>query len=169
MVDRSSPAITREQVMDYKEEVKNSPTFELRVSYEAPSREGIFLGAGWGPADIRGPYLSAPAADLQIENWALSQRYPSELRLLFSMSNRAAVEGMIVRATGAFGQAQVMVAKTKPNSMKISPIFRDPVLNYAYILLEPTFGSHTTGRLFFDTVDLIALDELELSRCVTSA
>jgi hypothetical protein len=74
-------------MMDYKDEVKNSPTFELRVSYNAPSKERIFLGVGWGSADVRGAYLSAPAADLQIENWALSERFPSELCLGFSMSN----------------------------------------------------------------------------------
>ena len=154
--------------MDYKDEVKNSLTLELRVSYKAPSRERIFLGAGWGPADIRGAYLSAAAADLQIENWALSQRIPSDLCLVFSMSNRAAVEGMIVCASGAFGQTQVIVGKAKPTLMKISPIFRDPLLNFAYIFLEATFGHHTTHRFSFDTVDLIALDELQLSRRMTS-
>jgi hypothetical protein len=84
------------------------------------------------------------------------------------MSNRAAVEGMIVRATGAFGQTQVMVRKTKSTLMKISPIFRDQLLNFSYIFLEPTFGSHTTNRFLFNTVDIIALDELQLSRSVTS-
>jgi hypothetical protein len=76
---------------------------------------------------------------------------------------------MVVRATGAFGQAQVMVGKTKPTLMKISPIFRDPLLNFAYILLQPAFGPHTTDRFFLDTVDLIALDELQLSRSVRGA
>jgi hypothetical protein len=164
-LDHTSASCLGNQLMDHKDQVKNSSTFELRVSYKAPSKERIFLGAGWGPADIHGAYLSSAAADLQIENWALSQRIPSELCLVFSMSNRASVEGMMVRARGRFGQTQVMVGKNKLTLMRISPIFRDPLLNFAYIFLEPTFGFHTTDQFSFDTVDLVALDELQLSRC----
>ena len=142
-------------------------TFELHISYKAPSKEWIFLGAGWSGRDIRGLYISEPAAWLDIENWALSQKFPSKLILVFSMSHRAEVDAMVVRAVGAFGQSHVIVGKHKQASMTISPCFRDPVLNFARIILQPTFGPSNSISNALGTIDLIALDELHLSReCV---
>jgi hypothetical protein len=139
-------------------------TFELHVSYKVPSKEWIFLGAGWGIRDIRGPYISQPAAYLHIENWALSQIFPSKLILMFSMSHRAAVDAMVVRAVGAFGQSHVILGKHRQASMTISPCVRDPVLNFASILLHPTFGPGNDISISGDTIDLVALDELQLLR-----
>ena len=142
-------------------------TFELHISYKAPSKEWIFLGAGWSGRDIRGPYISEPAAWLDIENWALSQKFPSKLILVFSMSHRAEVDAMVVRAVGAFGQSHVIVGKHKQASMTISPCFRDPVLNSAKIILQPTFGPNNVIPVSGGTIDLVALDELQLLReCV---
>lgn len=142
-------------------------TFELRVNYKAPSKEWIFLGAGWSGRDIRGPYISEPAAWLDIENWALSQKFPSKLILMFSMSHRAGVEAMVVRAAGVFGQSHVIVGKHKQASMTISPCFRDPMLNSVQIILQPTFGPNNVIPVSASTIDLVALDELRLSReCV---
>jgi hypothetical protein len=140
-------------------------TFELPVSYKAPSTEWIFLGAGWGAArDVRGAYISEPAAWLHIENWALSQKSPSKLILVFSMSHRAEVDAIVVRAIGAFGQSHVIVGKYQQASMTISPCFRDPVLNFARILLQPTFGPSNVISISGGTIDLVALDELQLLR-----
>ena len=142
-------------------------TFELHVSYKAPSKEWIFLGAGWGARDVRGAYISEPVAWLHIENWALSQKVPSNLILVFSMSSRAEVDAMVIRAAGEFAQSHVIVGKHKQVSMTISPCFRDPNLNFARILLQPTFGPSNVISMSGRTIDLVALDELHLSReCV---
>jgi hypothetical protein len=142
-------------------------TFEVRISYKAPSKEWIFLGAGWSSRDVRGPYISETVAWLDIDNWALSQKFPSKLILVFSMSNRAEVDAMVIRAAGAFGQSHVIVGKHKQASMTISPCFRDPVLNFARIMLQPTFGPSNIISNSLGTMDLVALDELQLSReCV---
>jgi hypothetical protein len=140
-------------------------TFELRVSYKVPSKEEIFLGAGWGGArDVRGAYISCPIAYLDIENWALSQTFPSKLILVFSMSLRADVDAMVIRAFGAFGKAQTIVSKNTDASMSILRLFRNPVINYARILLQPSFGPSDTIGASGGTIDLVALDELRLSR-----
>jgi hypothetical protein len=74
---------------------------------------------------------------------------------------------MVIRAIGAFGQSQIILEKRKPASMTISPCFRDPNRNFAQILLQPTFGPSNIIRTSMGTVDLVALDELHLSReCV---
>lgn len=142
-------------------------TFELHVSYKAPSKELIFLGAGWSSRDVRGPYISEPVAWLDVENWALSQKFPSKLILVFSMSDRAEVDAMVIRAVGAFGQSHAIVGKHRQASMTISPCFRDPVLNFSRIILQPTFGPNNVISVSARTIDLVALDELQLLReCV---
>lgn len=149
-------------------ELRVRMTFELRVSYKFPSKEWIFLGAGWGGVrDVRGAYISEPTAWLHIENWALSQKFPSKLILVFSMSHRAEVDAMVVRAIGSFGQSHVIIGKHQQASMTISPCLRDPVLNFARILLQPTFGPSNAISISGGTIDLVALDELKLLReCV---
>ena len=140
-------------------------SFELHVSYQPPSKEWMFLGPGWGGVrDVRGAYISDHTAWLHIENWALSQNVPSRLILLFSMSGRAEVDAMVIRANGAFGQTQVILGKHKQASMTISACFRDQDRNFASILLQPTFGSSNIIPTSMGTVDLVALDELHLSR-----
>jgi hypothetical protein len=128
----------------------------------------MFLGAGWGRVrDVRGAYISEPTAYLHIENWALSQQFPSKLILVFSMSHRAEVDAMVVRAFGVFGQRQVIVGKHKQASMTISPCLRDSILNFERIMLQPTFGPSNVISITGGTIDLIALDELQLLRqCV---
>jgi len=60
--------------------LSSSTTFVLKTDYRAPSREQLFLGTGWEPTrDVRGAFISAPKAELLIENWALSRNFASEL------------------------------------------------------------------------------------------
>src|SRR5262249_48807532 len=144
---------------------KGSMTFRLRISYKAPSKESMFLGAGWEPPrDVRGVYISGAAAYLHIENWALSQKFPSKLSLGFSMSHRSEVDAMVVVAAGVFGRCQAIVGKHKDASLVIWPLFRDPVRNFVMVLLKPTFGPTASIPMSPGTSDLIALDELQVSR-----
>jgi hypothetical protein len=140
-------------------------TFELRVDYKAPSREQLFLGAGWEPArDVRGAFISGPAGELLIGNGALSRNYASQLTLAFSMATRAAVDAMMVRASGTFGSSHVIVQKSQQARLVISPLFADPNRSYVRIMLEPAFGPSGTIPESPGTMDLIALDELEIER-----
>ena len=140
-------------------------SFVLRVNYKAPSKEQLFLGCGWEPArDVRGAYISDPTAELRIENWALSGSIPSELTLTFSMSNRSAVDAMVVYGRGKFGSTHIIVRKGEPSRMRISSLFRCATGNQVRIALEPSFRA--TGAIADGpgTIDLIALDEFELKR-----
>lgn len=140
-------------------------TFELRVNYRAPSKESLFLGTGWELArDAHGAYISEPAAEILIGNWALSRECPSTLKLILSMSRRSNVEGMLVRVSGSFGLAQIFVQKSKQSSILAFPIFQDLVGNASAILLQPTFGPNKTIEATVGSMDLIALDELQLTR-----
>jgi hypothetical protein len=104
-------------------------TLKLKVDYKSPSREQLFLGAGWEPTrDVRGAFISGPAGELLIGNWALSPYYASQLTLAFSMTNRAAVDAMMVRASGAFGSSHVIVQKSLQARLVLSPLFADPSL-----------------------------------------
>jgi hypothetical protein len=144
---------------------RRSMTLKLKVDYKAPSREQLFLGAGWEPArDVRGAFISGPAGELLIGNWALSVYYASQLTLAFSMTNRAAVDAMMVRASGAFGSSHVIVQKSLQARLVISPLFADPSRSYVRIILEPAFGPSGTIPESPATMDLIALDELEMER-----
>ena len=117
-------------------------TFLLRVDYTAPSKEYLFLGAGWEPArDVRGAFISGPGAELIIGNWALSRNFAAQLTLTFSMATRAAVDAMLVRANGAFGSRQVIVQKSRQTRMVLSPLIADPMRSYLRIILEPAFGT----------------------------
>ena len=100
-------------------------TFELRVVYTAPSKETVFLGAGWEPArDVRGAFISEPVGELLIERRALSGSHASQLALTFSMATRAAVDAMVVRASGMFGSSHVIVQKSLKtwSSRRLLPI-----------------------------------------------
>ena len=87
--------------------------FDVQVVYKAPSKEELFLGFGWGSRDVRGPYLSAEAAEIIIPNWALSSEIASTVKLSLSVSNRCKVDALIVRATGVFGSAQKLVKEKR--------------------------------------------------------
>jgi hypothetical protein len=140
-------------------------TFELRVNYRVPSKESLFLGAGWELArDAHGAYISEPAAEILIGNWALSRDYPSTLKLVLSMSRRANVDGMLVRASGLFGLAQTFVQKSRQSSILAFPLFSESFRNASAILLRPTFGPEKYIEGTPGTMDLVALDELHLTR-----
>ena len=145
--------------------MSSSTTFVLKTDYRAPSREQLFLGTGWEPTrDVRGAFISAPKAELLIENWALSRNFASELTLIFAMSSRAAVDAMMVYAAGDFGTAQVMVRKFQQTAMVIIPLFPSVTGGHVPITLQPSFGPSETIPGRFDTMDLVALDELEIRR-----
>jgi hypothetical protein len=140
-------------------------TFELRVVYTAPSKETVFLGAGWEPArDVRGAFISGPVGELLIERWALSGSHASQLALTFSMATRAAVDAMVVRASGMFGSSHMIVQKSLQTRMVISPLFADPTRALVRITLQPSFGPSNTIGESPETMDLVALDALEISR-----
>jgi hypothetical protein len=139
--------------------------FVLRVDYRAPSKEQLFLGRGWEPArDVRGAFISDPTAEVRIENWVLSPRLPSELILTFSMATRSAVDAMIVYARGEFGSTHIIVGKHEPSRMCISRLFSCRAGNQVRIVLEPSFRATGMIEEGPGTMDLIALDEIELTR-----
>jgi hypothetical protein len=140
-------------------------TFELRIDYKAPSKEHVFLGNGWEPArDVRGAFISGPAAELIIDDWVLSRNFASQLTLTFSMATRSAVDAMVVRASGIFGSSRVIVQKSRQSQMIIPGLYANPRRTYVRILLRPAFGPSETISDFFETIDLVALDELEIGR-----
>jgi hypothetical protein len=114
--------------------------------------------------DVRGAYISGPAGELLIGNWALSRNFASRLTLAFSMATRAAVDAMMVRASCTFGSTHVLVQKSQRVRLVISPLFVDPNRSYVRIMLEPTFGPSENIPASAGTMDLIALDELEIER-----
>src|SRR4051794_36436342 len=116
-------------------------TFEIRVDYRAPSKEWLFLGAGWEPArDVRGVYITDPAAELVLDNRILSRERPSLLRLTFSMAERADVDAIMVRASGIFGSKQTIIQKVKQTAMEIHPLFSNVFGHPLVIILQPAFG-----------------------------
>jgi hypothetical protein len=140
-------------------------TFTLKIVYQAPSKEQLFLAAGWEPArDVRGAFISGVFGELLIGNWALSREAASQLVLTFSMASRAAVDAMTVRAIGPFGARTTLVKKPQQTRMIIFPLFADPARSPTRILLQPSFGPSETIPESPATIDLIALDELEITR-----
>lgn len=135
--------------------------FKIHVIYKAPSREQLFLGDGWSARDIRGPYSGA-AAEIVINNWALSSTLASTLKLTLSVSNRCEVDALFVRATGAFGSAQTLVKRNDEAVLTLSNIFADPVRDHTVIVLEPTFGPGSGGATTAGSLDIVALNELKL-------
>jgi hypothetical protein len=138
---------------------------DIHVIYRAPSRERLFLGRGWGGVrDVRGPYLSAAAGEIVIDNWALSPKLASTVKLILSVSNRCEVDALFVRATGAFGSAQTLVRKNDEAIFSLSEIFADPVGNATVIMLEPAFGPGSGILETAGSFDIVAIDELRLTR-----
>ena len=84
--------------------------------------------------------------------------------MIFAMSVRAAVDAMMVYAAGGFGTAQVMVRKFQQTAMVIFPLFPSVTGGHVPITLQPSFGPSETIPGRFDTMDLVALDELEIRR-----
>jgi hypothetical protein len=139
-------------------------TFELRVVYTAPSKETVFLGAGWEPArDVRGAFISGPVGELLIERWALCGSHAFQLALTFSMATRAS------RRNGGACQRYVRIepcdrAKITTNSDGHLPAFCRSDRALVRITLQPSFGPSNTIGESPETMDLVALDALEISR-----
>jgi hypothetical protein len=138
--------------------------FEICVDYRAPSQEWLFLGNGWGVRDVRGPYLSASEAEIIIYNWALSRSSPSTLRLTLSLSSRAEVNALFVRARGEFGTSQCIVGKIKHSIMTISPLLGNDA-NYSTIIkLWSVFRPDENIPISQGRIDIVAIDKLQLTR-----
>lgn len=138
--------------------------FDIHIIYKAPSNENLFLGAGWGVRDVRGPYLFARSAEIVIDNWALSAKVPSTLKLTLSVSNRCEVDALFVRATGAFGSAQLLVRRNDEAVFTLTDIFAHSLRSHSVIVIEPTFSP---GGRIMETAgssDIVAIDELQLTR-----
>lgn len=139
--------------------------FDLHVIYKSPSTEWLFLGVGWGGVrDVRGVYLSASAAEIVINNWALLPEIASTIKLTLSVSNRCEVDALFVRATGAFGSAQTFVKRNGAAILTMCEIFADPIHNHTTIVLEPTFGPSSAIAKTAGTLDIVAIDELQITR-----
>jgi hypothetical protein len=138
--------------------------FDIHIIYKSPSRECLFLGNGWGVRDVRGPYLSAPIADIIIDNWALSLKVPSTVKLTLSVSNLCEVDALFVRATGAFGSEQTLVRRNDEAVLTLVNILADPLRRHTVIVLEPSFGARGKIAATAGTIDIVAIDELRLTR-----
>lgn len=136
----------------------------ILVIYKTPSQERLFLGDGWGIRDVRGPYLSAPTADIIIGNWALSPKVPSTVKLTLSVSNLCEVDALFVRATGAFGWAQTIVKRNNEAILTLPNILANPLRNHTAIVIEPTFGPRDKIAATAGTIDIVAINELLLTR-----
>jgi hypothetical protein len=138
---------------------------DIHVIYRTPSRERLFLGRGWGGVrDVRGPFLFAAAAEIVIDNWALSRKMASTVKLTLSVSNRCEVDALFIRATGAFGSAQTLVRKNDETIFTLSGIFADAVGYGTVIMLEPAFGPGSGILKTAGSSDIVAIDELRLTR-----
>jgi hypothetical protein len=138
--------------------------FNIHVIYKVPSQERLFLGNGWGIRDVRGPYLAAPTADIIIDNWALSSKVPSTVKLTLSVSNLCEVDALFVRATGAFGSGQTLVKRNDEAVLTLSDVFADPMHDHTAIVVEPTFGPRDKIATTAGTIDIVAINELQLTR-----
>jgi hypothetical protein len=154
----------REGIGDELYPVKMPSRFTLTVDYRAPSRESLFLGAGWGIRDLRGPYLSAPEAEILIDNWALSATVPSILTITLSISGRATVNGVFVRENSAFGSAQCIVANDRRSLLTMPPLFVNPRGSSVIIKVLCLFSANTRVHAAPSTIDIIAIDGVELTR-----
>jgi hypothetical protein len=137
---------------------------DINVDYKAPSWERLFLGNGWGGRDIRGPYISATTAEIVIDNWALSPKTAATVKLTLSVSNRCEVDALFVRAIGVFGSIQSLVKRNEEATLTISNVFADSIKRKAVILLRPTFGVNDIIAATPGTIDIVALNELRLTR-----
>ena len=137
---------------------------DINVDYKAPSWERLFLGKGWGVRDIRRPYITDTTAQIVIDNWALSPKTAATVKLTLAVSNRCEVDALFVRAIGVFGSAQNLVKRNDEATLTISNVFADPIRKHAVILLEPTFGVNGIIAATPGTIDIVALNELRLTR-----
>ena len=138
--------------------------FCIHVIYKAPSQEQLFLGYGWSARDVRGASLAEKIAELIIDNWALSPTSASTIKLTLSVSNRCEVDAMFVRATGAFGSAQTLVKRNDEAALTLRNIFADPVCDHTVVVLEPTFGPGSGIARSAGSLDIVAINALELCR-----
>jgi len=141
--------------------------FNIHVVYKTPSEERLFLGNGWGSVrDVVGPYLSAAAADIVIDNWALSQKVPSTMNLTLSLSNRCEVDKVFVsvRANSVFGSAQKLLKRGERTILTLSGIYADQDRDYTVLVLQSTFGTHSKIAESPGTCDIVAINELQLTR-----
>jgi hypothetical protein len=138
--------------------------FEVSIDYRAPSRETLFLGDGWGVRDVRGPYLSASEGEIIIYKWALSRLVPSVLTLTLSLSSRADVNALFVRASGKFGTTQCVVDKTQRSIITIPGLLITDGLTPTVIKLSSMFRPALQIAVSPGTMDIVAIDELRLTR-----
>jgi hypothetical protein len=136
----------------------------LHINYRSPSRERLFLGDGWGPRDVSGPYLSAAFAEIIIDNCVLLERAPATLKLILSLSNRSQVDALFVRANGVFGSVQRIIMRNEQTILTIDGILADANKRDTKIVLRPTFGPSSTIAESPHTVDIVRIDELQLIR-----
>jgi hypothetical protein len=137
---------------------------EIRIDYKAPSWERLFLGNGWGGRDIRGPYMAGTTAQIVIDNWASSAKTAATVKLTLSVSNRCEVDALFVRATGSFGSVRGLVKRNEEDILTISKIFAEPLGKHSLIVLESTFGANDIITATPGNIDIVALNELKLTR-----
>jgi hypothetical protein len=80
------------------------------------------------------------------------------------VSNLCEVDALVVRATGAFGSAQKLVKRNEETTLTLRDVFADPTLNHTVIILEPSFHPGNGVVETAGTVDIVAIDELRLTR-----
>ena len=135
----------------------------IHVNYKPPSKERLFLGAGWGGVrDVRGPYLSGLHAEVVIENWILSEKIPSTVYLALEVTNACTVDALFVNATNEIGVSQVLIKRNGQNILTISGILANRSKHNAVITLEPTFGGKK--GVVEEDIDIVAINELQLIR-----
>jgi hypothetical protein len=137
----------------------------IHILYKAPSKERLFLGSGWSLVrDVRGPYLSAPVAEIVIDNWALSSKVASTLEFTLSVSNRCEVDTVFVQATGDFGSTQTPVKRNNQCILTITGILADPTRDHTVITLKSAFDSEGKVAVMAGMLDIVAIDEFRLIR-----
>lgn len=139
-------------------------TLEIHVIYKAPSRERLFLGNGWGIRDVRGPYLSLINAEIVIGNWALSPKVPSTIDLTLSLSSRCEVDALFVEITSVSESRKIIIERNDSTNVSMPNIFANMSDDNAVIIVKQLFQLPDGAAALGDTGDIVAIDELRLTR-----
>jgi hypothetical protein len=140
---------------------KNMATCYLTVDYRAPSRERMFLDGSWGARDVRGPYLMNPVGYLHKFDELLSMRYPSNILLTLTLSNRCPAPSVLVEVSTELSTVSQRIEKNKSSDFAFDSIYLDQKQPLKFSVHIPEIGRSCIPREF---TDVLAIDELTLER-----
>jgi hypothetical protein len=140
--------------------------FLLDIDYTPRSNgseawERLFLAAGWGLRDVRGPYMTRPRAVLAISSWALSDRVGSQVRLRFGLSGRCPVDALIFNVSGGFGSISCIIRRSSIEDVMLDDI-RIERGSEQYLINVALHDPEPENLLKF--MDILAIDRIAIRR-----